>query len=188
MTRITLGPTAIDLVLALAGALVLSLPGVSAGQEKHKISWASRPENTKVTVNHALEIPDAPRHVVRMLEIRRTFPENPPIVSGLKLVEDVAWGVYDTIAGNGRGSGYFSWRLENGDQVLGDWQDTVQTVFNPDGSRKATFVGIARWTGGTGKIRGIKGIARYSGFSEFSAAGALTRNEVSADAEYSIEK
>jgi len=188
MTVITPGSTAIGLVLAVAGALVLSFPDVSVGQEKRKISWSSRPENTKFTVNHPLEIPDAPRHILRLLEIRRTFPENPPVVNGLKLVEDVAWGVYDTIAGNGRGSGYFSWRLENGDQVLGDWQDTVQTVFNPDGSRKATFVGIAHWTGGTGAVRGIKGLARYSGFTEFSAAGAVTRNEVSAEAEYSIEK
>lgn len=181
-------PTAIGLILAVAGALVLICPDVSVGQEKHKVTWSSRPENTKFTVNHALEIPDAPRHIVRMLEIRRTFPENPPVVNGLKLVEDVAWGVYDTIAGNGRGSGYFSWRLENGDQVLGEWQDTLQTVFNPGGSRKSTFAGVARWTGGTGTVRGIKGIARYSGFSEVSAAGVITRNGVSAEADYSIEK
>src|SRR5262245_4332057 len=90
----TIGATAIGLILAVAGALVLIWPDVSVSQEKHKVTWSSRPENTKFTVNHAR----------------------------------------------------------------------------------------------TGTVLGIKGIARYSGFNEVSAAGVITKNEVSAEAEYSIEK
>src|SRR5207249_10390904 len=36
-------------------------------------------------------------------------------------------------------------------------------------------------TGGTGKLRGIKGLGRYTGLLELTAEGKATRNEVSAE-------
>jgi hypothetical protein len=157
-------------------------------QEKQKLSWSARPENTKYPVQHQLEVPDVPGHVMRMFEIQRTFPEAPPTVEGLEVVEEVARGISDYIAGTGRAWGYSFWRLENGDLMFSEWQNTTQTVVNPDGSRRSTFLGTYSTTGGTGKLRGIKGLGRYSGLVEFTAAGMATRNELSAEGEYWFEK
>jgi hypothetical protein len=123
-----------------------------------------------------------------MFEIQRTYPDNPPTVEGLKVVEEVARGVSDYIAVNGRAWGYSFWRLENGDLMLFAWQNTTQTVVNPDGGRRTTFLGTSSVTGGTGKLRGIKGLTRYSGLAEFTAAGMATRLEQSNEGEYWIEK
>jgi len=78
MTSITRSSFATVFALSLVGGLVLLAPVQSSAQEKHKLSWSTRPENTKVTFQHTLEIPDVPSHVIRMFEVRRTWPENPP--------------------------------------------------------------------------------------------------------------
>jgi hypothetical protein len=103
-------------------------------------------------------------------------------------VEEIARGMADSVAGNGRAWGYSFWRYENGDMSFSEWQNTNQAVVNPDRSRKATFVGTYVMTGGTGKLRGIKGFGRYSGVSEFAPDGKATRNEYSGEGEYWIEK
>jgi hypothetical protein len=157
-------------------------------QERHKLSWSARPENTKFTVQQQLEIADVPGHVIRMFEIRRTWPENPPMVEGLKVAEEIARGMSDGVAGNGLSRGYSFWRYENSDMHFAEWQNINQAVVNPDRSRKATFVGTYVITGGTGKMRGIKGFGRYSGVAEFAPDGKVTRNEYSAEGEYWIEK
>jgi len=174
--------------LSLVGGLVLLAPAQSLAQEKHKLAWSARPENTKFTYQHQLEIPDTPGHFIRLSEFQRTWPDNAPIVEGLKVVEEVSRGVSDYIAGNGRGWGYSVWRLDNGDLMFSEWQNTTQTVVTPDRSRKTTFVGTYITTGGTGKLRGIKGLGRYTGLLELTAEGKATRNEVSAEGEYWIEK
>lgn len=179
---------AIVLVLSLLGGLILLAPNQSLAQERHKISWSTRPENTKVTFQHTLEIPDVPSHAIRMFELWRTWPENPPMVTGLKVVEEIARGTADNLAGNGLSRGYSSWRYENGDMSFAEWQNINQAVTNPDGSRKATYTGTYLMTGGTGKLRGLKGVGRYTGLVEFAPDGKTTRNEVSAEGEYWFEK
>jgi hypothetical protein len=77
---------------------------------------------------------------------------------------------------------------KNGDLSFGEWQNINQAVTNPDGSRKATFVGTYLTTGGTGKLRGLKGFGRYTGLVEFAPDGKVTRNEYSAEGEYWVEK
>jgi len=177
---------------ASLGVFVASLlwlpPSGSLAQERHKVAWSARPENTKYTFQHVLEVGDVPGHAIRMIEIRRTFPDNAMTFEGLKVVEDVSRGTTDLIAGNGFGSGYTTAKLENGDLMFSQWQNSVQTVVNQDGSRKTVFVGTYITTGGTGKARGVKGFGRFSGLSELNAAGMATRNEYSGEGEYWIEK
>ena len=188
MTSMARSRVAIVRVLSLLGGLILVVPDQSLAQERHKISWSVRPENTKTTFQHTLEIPDVPSHVIRMFEVRRTWPENPPSVEGVKVVEELARGTADNVAGNGRSVGYSSWRYENGDMSFAEWQNINQAATNPDGSRKAMFTGTYLMTGGTGKLRGLKGFGRYTGLVEFAPDGKTTRNEVSAEGEYWIEK
>jgi len=174
--------------LCLAVGLILFVPAGGSAQEKHKLSWSVRAENVKFTLVGRLEIPDMPGHFLSIFELRRTWPDNPPTIEGVKLVEEIVRGFTDFVLGNGRAWGYAFWRLENGDTVFLDWQNASQGIVNPDGSRKGTYLGTYVNTGGTGKVRGIKGLGRYSGLTEANAAGVVTRNEHSVEGEYWIEK
>ena len=188
MTSIARNGFATVLALALTGGPILLAPAQSLAQEKHKLSWSVRPENTQYTVQHGLDIADMSGHVIRLFEIRRTWPENAPMVEGLKVVEGVVRGLGDSVTGDGRAWGYSFWRLENGDLMFNEWQNANQNFVNPDGSRRVNSVGTYVTTGGTGKLRGIKGRGRFSGVSEFTAEGKGTRSAYSAEGEYWIEK
>ena len=89
MTSIARNGFATVLALALIGGPILLAPAQILAQEKHKLSWSVRPENTQYTVQHGLDIADTPGHVIRLAEVRRTWPENAPMVEGLKVVEEV---------------------------------------------------------------------------------------------------
>jgi hypothetical protein len=52
--------------------------------------------------------------------------------------------------------------LENGDKIFAQFDGTSQTTVAPDGSKKSTFTGVTRYTGGTGKYVGIRGFLRTS--------------------------
>jgi hypothetical protein len=188
MSRRSVRPLIAILILALAGAVMLSLSDTSPAQEKNKLAWSAKAENTKFTGHPLLEIPDVPGHTIRSFEIRRTYPDNPPVVEGLKVVEEVARGFADQVLGNGRAWGYTYWRLENGDLMYNEWQNASQAVVNPDRSRKQSFVGTYVTTGGTGKLRGAKGFGRFSGVTEVNPEGQVTRTEYSGEGEYWIEK
>jgi hypothetical protein len=148
-----------------------------------------KPENSKNTFRQRFEIPDIPGHAVAIDEYRRTWPDGgAPVIEGRKVVEEMAWGMADGVAGNGFQRGYRVWRFENGDQSFADWSLAFQSVINPDRSRKVTFVGTYVETGGTGTLKGIKGVGRFSGVTEFNAELKPTRNEYSAEGEYWFEK
>ena len=85
MIRTTRRGFATVFALSLVGGLVLLAPAQSLAQEKHKLAWSARPENTKFTYQHQLEIPDTPGHFIRLSEFQRTWPDNAPIVEGLKV-------------------------------------------------------------------------------------------------------
>jgi hypothetical protein len=65
---------------------------------------------------------------------------------------------------------------------------SFQTVVNPDQSKKTTFAGTYVMTGGTGKLKGIKGVGRFSGLAELNPDGKATRVESSGEGEYWFEK
>jgi hypothetical protein len=56
--------------------------------------------------------------------------------------------------------------LENGDKIFSQYDGTSQTTVAPDGSKKSTFTGVTRYTGGTGKYQGIRGFLRTSAVFE----------------------
>ena len=172
-------------VLCVAAVFVFSAVEIASSQERKKLAWSTKAENTKFVGHPILEIVDVPGHTIRSFEVRRTFPDNPPVVEGLKVVEEIARGFNDSVQGNGRAWGYTFWRMENGDLMYSEWQNATQAVVNPDRSRKQSFVGTYVTTGGTGKLRGIKG-GRYAGVTEVNPEGQVTRNELSREGEYWI--
>jgi hypothetical protein len=177
------------ITLALVGLFILVGSYSGSAQEKKKISWSAKAENLKISVQQALEIPDIAGHVIRMTEARRTWPDGgAPTVEGQKVVEEINRSFSDSIAGNGRGWGYSQWRFESGDLMFSEWQNTIQAVANADRSRKTTFMGTYVTTGGTGRLKGIKGLGRYAGVGELDSEGKPIRNTYSAEGEYWFEK
>src|SRR5207245_8888053 len=122
-----------------------------------------RPDSTQTPYQAPPQLARRASPAIRMFEVRRTWPETPPSVEGVKVVEEFARGTADNVAVNGRCVGYGSWRYENGDMSFAEWQNINQAVTNPDGSRKATFTGTYLMTGGTGKLRGLEGYGSCTG-------------------------
>src|ERR1700675_1564903 len=119
----TLTLTAMALV-----CLAVALPGGNAGaQQKQQVSYKAPAENSKVTQQQNIDIGDVPNHIVRSYEVRRTYPTNPPIINGLKLVESWDRGITDLIDGNGGSSQYSVYVMENGDRFVARMTNVVQS-------------------------------------------------------------
>src|SRR6266851_1561338 len=136
--------------------------------QKQHISYKVSPENSKVTQQQNIEVGDVPNHVVRAYEVRRTFPNNAPVIGGLKLVEESDRGTADLIDGNGASNQYMVFTMENGDRFFARGSSVIQVAAD-----KPAATGVASITGGTGKLAAIQGIVRWvatfdlkSGFNE----------------------
>jgi hypothetical protein len=76
------------LAVTVALGLVVAIPaGDASAQEKQRVSYKVSAENTKYTQRLFIDVGDAPGHQVRVYEVHRTFPSNPPLINGVKLVE-----------------------------------------------------------------------------------------------------
>jgi hypothetical protein len=133
--------------------------------------------NSKYTQQHVIDVGDVPGHQVRLFEVHRTYPKNPPVINGLKIVESWTRGVSDFTNNSGASIVYHVYIAENGDKVF------VQTSppgvqGGPDGKLTTTTT----WpiTGGTGKFSGIRGLLRTSVTADLKAG----TNEVYVELEY----
>jgi hypothetical protein len=148
------------------------------------MSWEVSAADSKFTQQLTIDVGDIPGHQIRVLELRRVYPNDKPNCEGLKRVESWSRAYSDYIDRNGRAWGYSVTRLENGDQIFGELSGTSQTVIAPDGSKKSTYEGTMRWTGGTGKYLGVRGIQWEHGV--FNLDTGMT--QLKAEAEYWFEK
>jgi hypothetical protein len=88
--------------------------------------------------------------------------DDQPNCEGLKLVEQWLRSYSDYVDRNGTSWGYAVTVLENGDKIFAEFSSAVQTVVSPDGSKKTAATAVQKWTGGTGKYLGVRGIQRES--------------------------
>ena len=93
-------------------------------------------------------------------------------------------GYSDYVNVNGRAWGYSVLLLEGGDKIFCQWDGASQTIVIADGSRKSTYTGTLRLTGGTGKFQGIRGTLR----SVFRFDPKEGLNEGQNEGEYWLEK
>jgi hypothetical protein len=167
MTRATLMMTAVAL-MSLPGGL---LSDAATAQEKHRVVIKTLPENTKFTQQHAIDVGDVPGHQVRVFEIHRTYPNNPPIINGLKLVETWNRGITDYTNVNGPNYNYTVSIMENGDKYF----SRTITLSQGIGAGKNSYTSVSTITGGTGKMAGMQGVSRSSGRSDLAAG--INENE-----------
>src|ERR1700674_3504213 len=65
-----------------------------------------------------IDVGDVLNHIVRINEIHRIYPNNAPVINGLKLVETWSRTIADYIDGNGSGTSYSVYLMENGDKFF----------------------------------------------------------------------
>jgi hypothetical protein len=177
MKRNTIFTLAVTAVLGLA----IAIPGGDASaQEKQRVSYKVSAENTKFTQRLFIDVGDAPGHQVRAYEIHRTYPSNPPMINGVKLVESWTRATADYTDGDGTNAGYTVYLLESGDKFFSRFNCVGQSA----GAGRSNAPCVAQITGGVGKFAGIRGVIRSFNNSDAKAGF----NEVQTDIEYSMEK
>jgi hypothetical protein len=157
--------------------LTLALPACNAfAAETQHVSFGSAAAHNKITEQIDMAVGDLPDHFVRVFEVHRTFPDNPPLIDGLKLVEVWERGTADLSHGNGTATTYDVYVMENGDRFFGRTSNIVRTV-----ARSLETANLGFITGGTGKLAGMQGIIRVS-----ATATGKGVNENRVDIDYSI--
>jgi hypothetical protein len=160
--------------------LAVALPaGNAVAQQKQQASFKASAENSKFGQQLNIDVGDVPNHIVRIFEVHRTYPNDAPVINGLKLVEEWDRGIADLIGGNGSSTQHCVYVMENGDRFFARTVNVVQTT---SGKLNATVVGHI--TGGTGKLAGMQGVVRAS--TNFDPKTGF--NEGQTDIEYSIGK
>ncbi len=102
---------ALLVALAVAAGLTVLVPAEGWAQERQKVSYSSPAANSKYTQQHVINVGDVPGHTLRVFELQRTFPTNPPMFEGVKVVEMWLRATNDFIDLNGRVGGYTAWIL-----------------------------------------------------------------------------
>jgi hypothetical protein len=171
-----LAPTTMALL-----CLAIALPAGSAvAQQKQQVSFKTPAENAKYTQQQNIDVGDVPNHIVRVFELHYTFPDNAPVINGLRLVEAWARGIADYIDGSGPDPLYLVYVMENGDKFFSRTAGVVQS--SSSGKLTATQAGTI--TGGTGRFAAIQGTVRVN--ANFDLKTGF--NESQTEIEYSIGK
>jgi len=177
----------IKLTLATAALLCFAVAvpmGDVEAQQLQRISYKTPAANSKYTQQHVLDVGDVPGHQIRIYELYRSFPADPPVINGLKLKETWSRGMSDYTDTNGPNTTYTEYVMENGDKFFSRTTVVSQSTVNPDGSRKNTATSAGSITGGTGKFAGIRGIVRA--VNVFDPKAGL--NEGQTEIEYAVGK
>ena len=173
LTTLTLTTTAL---LCLAVALPA---GNAVAQQKQQVSYKVSAENSKVPQQLNIDAGDQPNHIMRVYEVRRTFPIDAPVINGLKLVEEWDRGIADLADGNGTATQVSVYVMENGDKFFDRRAVVAQNIAGKFTSTHGGYI-----TGGTGKFAGMQGIVRA--FTGYDVRTGFS--ETQTDIEYWIAK
>jgi hypothetical protein len=178
MNHLTTLTAAAAMPLLCLGAALTA--GNATAQEKQRVSFKTIAENSKYTQQLFIDVGDTPGHQVRVYELHRTFPSNPPVINGVKLVETWTRATSDYTDGNGTNTGYTVWVLESGDKFFARQNAVAQKSV----SGKSNATSVSSITGGTGKFAGIRGLVRQVVTIDPKAGF----NQSQCDIEYWMEK
>ena len=123
-------------------------------------------------------MPDLPGHQVRIYEVRRTFPTDPPKVNGVAIKEIWTRGMADYTDDNGHGSLYSEYLMEDVDRFF----SVTTVVAHRTGLDEFSSNTVGFITGGTGKLDGIQGTLHTTAKTH-PKAGTL---EVDTELQYSV--
>jgi hypothetical protein len=161
--------------------VTVALPAhIAVAQETQRLSFTVPAQDAVYTQQHIINVPDPAGHQVRVVEIHRIFPKNPPVINGVALKELWVRAITDYVNENGRGSTYSEYVFENGDKFFA--QATLVAHGNGSGMLQANTIGEI--TRGTGKLAGIEGHIFTTTFARPMAGNVETSFEI----EYTIKK
>jgi hypothetical protein len=167
------------IIVIIAVISAMSAEATETLKQQH-VSFKALAENSEITQQQNIEIGDVPNHVIRIFDAHRTYPNNPPMINGLRIMEEWDRGSADYIDGNGPVTvQYTVYVMENGDRFFARLAEVVQAT--AVGDVTATYVGHI--TGGTGRLAGIQGIVRGASHIDFTTGF----NENQTEIEYSID-
>jgi hypothetical protein len=173
---LVLTTTALLCSAATAGEPLSPIASDALARRQHVVFTVDA-ANSKFTQQHVIDVGDVPGHQVRVFEIHRTYPKNPPVINGLKIAESWTRGVSDFIDNSGASIVYHVYIAENGDRFFIE-SHTAGVQGEPGG--KLTITTSGPITGGTGKFSGIRGLLRTSVTADLKAG----TNEVKVELEY----
>ena len=168
-------------MLALSLTAVFGLAFISAtdllAEQKQSATFKVSAENSNYVQQRIIDVGNVPIHQVQVFKLHRAFPDNAPVVSGLKIKET---RFADYIDCNGTAINYVVFIMENGDKIFTGGPFIVQSAVGG----KLTVTGIATITGGTGKLTSIRGILRA--VTAADPEGGFNRGQV--EMEYWMDK
>jgi hypothetical protein len=171
--------TSLILTSAALMGLVAASPGdSSAQQQRQRVSFSASGENSRFTQQYSIDVRDVPTHQVRIYEIRRAFPTDPPIVNGVPIKEIWTRGMADYTEDNGHGTLYSEYLLENGDRFF----SVASFIAHRTGLDDLFANTVGYITGGTGTLVGIQGVLRTTATTH-PKAGTL---EVDTEIQYTM--
>ena len=103
---------------------------------------------------------DKPEHELTLATIQEVDYSSDPDFNNVQVT---AIGFSDYVAGNGNHWGHRVITHPNGDKTSMSYEGTTKTMMKSDGPPETTFEGKWRYTGGTGKFKGIIGGGTYKG-------------------------
>jgi len=134
-----------------AGLCVLLF--VTLAQAQTKISGTA--QCGKPDTQAAVEVPDHPGHSLAISQAKCTWTK-PMEVAGIKTKDGVTSGTQEIRGNSAATHGYYVDNMANGDKAYVRFQDTALV-------KEGTADGKWSYTGGTGKLKGIKGSGTYKG-------------------------
>jgi hypothetical protein len=134
---------------------------------------------------HLIDVGDVPGHQIRIQEAHRINPPNGHAIDGVKITESWVRGYSDYVNGVGPAWGYSVWMMEDGNRIFLEYTGTSESQTTASGSRRGTYHGTTRITGGTGRFTKIRG--QLADIAEFDTDPNKGYNRVSSKGEYWLE-
>ncbi len=169
----------LGILLTFIIGIGLAAYGIAEGAEQRKMvfyKWTAA--DAKYTKQYSIDV--SADHEIRIFELRRTFPENPPVFEGVRVKEEWSRGSSDYVDGNGRWWAHGEYVLENGDRLY-YWADGIA---QNAGTGNVAGTGVMHLGGGTGKFSAIRGALRYKSALEIPKGF----NEGQVEGEYWMER
>lgn len=178
--------TEVGLLWACVFIALMTIAGVTSAQQKFPISTTGEGVKSRYVQQHAIDVGDVPGHQIRIQESHRVNPpEGGHSIDGVRIRETWVRGFSDYVNGVGPAWGYGVWMMEDGNKIYLEYVGTSESQITSSGSRRGTYHGIARITGGTGRFAKIRG--QTADIAEFDTDPKQGYNRVSSKGEYWYE-
>jgi hypothetical protein len=169
---------------AIALASLLLIANIATAQQKFSINATGEGIKSRYVQQHVIDVGDVPGHQVRILEVQRTGGQL--VIDGVKVVESWDRGMSDYTNGVGPARGYGTWLMEDGSKIFLEWSGTSYTESTATGSRRGTFHGANKITGGTGRFTKIRGMT--TSVTKFDTDPVNGYNRATSKGEYWFEQ